>query len=163
MALLVRKIEKSKWMQKNILNGELASADAITNSLKTTNNTLSVWRVESEAEIEKAVLAIVSESQHLDAIDIIILDQEEIKSKKLELTNSLGKTPFKEFIHNHCDIVQLDYGSLGKVADIIINSFKKNRDTRYTKSQLKKIISDGIVQGSVKIEELNENIIRKLD
>jgi hypothetical protein len=110
----------------------------ITNSLKTTNNTLSVWRVESEAEIEKAVLAIVSESQHLDAIDIIKLDPEEIERGKLELTNSPGKTPFKEFIQNHCDIVKLDYGSLGKVAEIIINSFKDKKDTRYTKSQLKK-------------------------
>ena len=39
MRLLVRKIQKSKWMQNDILNGEPVSGDAITNCLKTKNNT----------------------------------------------------------------------------------------------------------------------------
>ena len=60
MSLLVRKINRAKWLQTDIAHGDDISADAITNCMKTTSNRLSVWEVESEARIEEAALAIAS-------------------------------------------------------------------------------------------------------
>jgi hypothetical protein len=59
MKLLVRKIERAKWMQKDVVNGATPSADAVTGSLRTKNNTLSVWQIENLDELEDAVIAFV--------------------------------------------------------------------------------------------------------
>lgn len=45
MTLLVRKINRAKWMQNDILSEQDVSADAITICMKTVGNTLSVWQI----------------------------------------------------------------------------------------------------------------------
>jgi hypothetical protein len=80
----VRKIETAKWKQNDICHGEDISADAVTISLKTTGNCLSVWKIEKECDIQDAVLAIVSNSQHFDTIDIVMLDDKIVENKKLQ-------------------------------------------------------------------------------
>src|SRR5680860_1384079 len=69
--LLVRKIEKAKWMQNDILNGEEVSADAITNCTRTNKNKLSLWFIQDESNLDDAVLALTSQAQHLETIDTV--------------------------------------------------------------------------------------------
>lgn len=86
MSLLVRKINRSKWFQTNIYEGEDISGDAITNCLKTTRNTLSTWRINSETEIEDAILAMASGFDHIDTIDVIPINPEHLESEGISLT-----------------------------------------------------------------------------
>lgn len=162
MPLLIRKIEKSKWLQNDIFNGKEASADAVTGSLKTTGNTLSLWKINNEDDIEQAVLALVSGAQHLDTIDIIRIDQEEIENANLDLSNTPGLTPYKAYITSHFDIENLNYRTLGEVVNIVIKCLKNNLDLRFTRSKLKEILKNGIQQGLINFEDLNENIQDKI-
>ncbi|HDJ89353.1 MAG TPA: hypothetical protein ENG40_01495, partial [Thermoprotei archaeon] len=130
MRLLVRKIQKSKWMQNDILNGEPVSGDAITNCLKTKNNTISTWGIMSEDKIEQAVLAIVSAHQHIDTIDVVILEKENIE-KKFNLKNEPGNTPVKDLVDTHIDICGINYNSLGELAQAIVDKFKENNIEAY--------------------------------
>ena len=80
--LLLRKISKIKWMQRDIFNGETVSADAITGCLRTTYNCLSTWKV-TEDTIEDGVLAIISASEKADTVDIVLLCSEDLDNEKI--------------------------------------------------------------------------------
>ena len=162
MSLLVRKIDKAKWMQNDILSGEDVSADAITNSLKTTDNTLSAWQVAGAEAIEDAVLAIVSSHKHLDTIDVVCLDPSSLESNGIRLQSTLGNTPVKNPISQHIGICDLTYRTLGTVAEQIVHVLKNGKDVRYTKGKIKKLLKDAIDQGRLQMDDLNESLRRKL-
>ena len=68
MPLLVRKINKAKWQQIDLTISNDASGDAITNCLKTKSNTLSVWMIDSENQIDDAFLALLANQDRIETI-----------------------------------------------------------------------------------------------
>ena len=162
MALLVRKIQKSKWLQNDILNGEPVSGDAITNCLKTKNNTISTWKIMSEDEIEQAVLAIVSAHHHIDTIDVVILDKEDME-KKFNLKREPGNTPVKDLVDRHIDISGINYNNLGELAQAIVDKFKENRVFRFTRKQIKDLLIIAVKSERLSLKDLHENIKAKLE
>ena len=163
MGLLVRKINRAKWMQNDICGDEAVSADAITNCMKTTNNTLSAWRIDSEDDIDDAILVIVSNHQHLDTIDVVCLNPTELSKCGISLKDTAGQTPIKEFVQHHVDISDLTYKSLGDVADQIIQLIKTDKIKRYTRPTIKKLLQNGINSGLLRKEDLPESIIKHLE
>ena len=162
MGYFVRKIETAKWKQNDICHGEDISADAVTISLKTSGNCLSVWKIEKECDIQDAVLAIVSNSQHFDTIDIVMLDDKIVENKKLQTVQSPGITPFQSFQDNHYDIVYLTYNTLGDVADIIKSVFINKGERRFSRGEIKRIIINGIKSGKLNISDLNSSLKEKV-
>ncbi len=163
MPFLVRKIEISKWRQNDIVHDADVSADAITNSLRTTNNTLSTWRIEDSTAVEEAILAIAAQAEHLETIDVVKIDIEKIEKERLEIVSTPGITPYKMFTNNHHDIVNLTYNSLGTVARLVIDCFKARQEMRFTRGKLKLLLISGIRDGRVRLEDLKSSILEKLD
>jgi len=135
MSLLVRKITRAKW--RDSLSGEDISADAITNCMKTTGNTLSTWTVQTRDEIPEAVLAIVSAHEHIDTIDVVCLDLLSLKNQGLRFQSTPGKTPVEDLKDRHRDISNLTYKSLGIVANHILNEIKEEKTERTPKAKSK--------------------------
>lgn len=162
MSLVVRKIEYNKWLQNKVLDGEQPSADAITNCIRTYRNTLSVWLINDSTELEEAVLAIVSQFDHIDAVDFLVIEAPMLREKALELECNQGITPYAAFVDKHCDIVNLDYTALGCVAKVVVESIRRSYRERFTRSQLKKILQEGIDRGKIRLEDLKESLQRKL-
>ncbi len=162
MSLLVRKIDKGKWLQTDIFNDEDVSADAITNCMKTTNNTLSTWHIENESELDNAVLAIISNHQHMDTIDVVWLNKENLHEQGISFKHTIGVTPVKSWSSRHVDIVDLNYRSLGRIASCVVKSFKETRVKRYTRGMLRKILKDAIESGHVDAGSLSPSLISKL-
>lgn len=158
MNLLVRKIALAKWKQNDISSGEAVSADAITNCLKTKDNELSTWQISERANISDAVLALVSTHEHLDKIDVICLNKSSLEEGGLLLRSTDGKTPVEDLMKTHVDIYNLNYKSLGNVADFIAREIIDGKSERFTVGRLKEIISDAINNGRLQKEDLNENI-----
>jgi hypothetical protein len=162
MAFFVRKIEYGKWVQRRILEGEPPSADAITNCMKTKWNTLSLWSINDETELEEAVLAIAAQLDHLDTIDVLVIDPFLIKNRELSLKGTPGLTPYIGFADKHLDVFNLDYASLGLMAEVIVESIRQDRRERFTKSRLKKILVSGIDAGKVQWADLKPNVQNKI-
>jgi hypothetical protein len=162
MSLLVRKIEKAKWMQNDIVGGADVSADAITNCIKTKGNTLSTWEISEESDIADAVLAIVSAREYLDTIDIVCLKRSSLESQGLVLQSTPGNTQVKDLINQHIDISDLTYRSLGTVAEQIVQEIKGGKVRRYTKGMIKKLLNDAIDLGRVQKADLHERLRNKL-
>lgn len=160
--LLVRKIEKAKWMQNDILNGEEVSADAITNCTRTIKNTLSLWFIQDESNLDDAVLALASQAQHIETIDIVMLDESSLKAEGLNMENSQLELPVKRLNDSHFDVVGLNYSSLGIFASFIVSELKLEKVKRYTKAKIIKILQDSIGSGELQKENLNDNIRSKV-
>ncbi len=161
-SLLVRKINKAKWFQKNILEEDIVSADAITNCLKTSRNTLSVWKIESEQELDMAVLALASKQEHLDAIDVVILEESTVSSLKIEIIATPGDTPVSDLVDTHRDLSDLDYDKLGCISSHIVERVRADKLKRYTKSALKTLLKNAIEEGLLRSEDLQESVLKKM-
>ena len=162
MSLLVRKIEKAKWMQNDIISGEDISADAITNCLKTKGNTLSVWEVDTENHVEQAVLAIAASAQHIETIDVVLMNPEYLIESDVDYIQSEIPLPVEDLINMHHDICKITYKKLGIIAYHIADKIREQKIIRYTEGRLKGILKEAIEMGKLDIENLNYDVRKKL-
>lgn len=162
MPLLVRKINKAKWMQNDILSGQDVSADAITNCMKTYQNALSAWRVSHEDEVVDAILAMVAGQEHLDTMDVVFINRSSLEGNGINIKLTPGITPVKELVDKHVDICDLTCHLLGVVAENIIKSIKDEKIKRYTQRDLKKILIEAIEAGRLEKNDLNKYLLAKL-
>ncbi len=161
MSLLIRKFDYfGKWYQRDILNGEQPSADAITHCLKTKENTLSFWSIVDENQREEGVLAIVAQFDHLDTTDVLLIDRSLVE--QLCIDKSRGKTPYTDFIDKHFDVKNLDYSSLGVLAEAIVEGIRKAWHKRFRESELVEILTSGVQAGKVQWSELKPDVQKKI-
>jgi hypothetical protein len=162
MSLFVRKIEKSKWTQNDIFNGEPVSADAITICSKTKNNTLSVWEIDDISQIENVVMAMIASDDKLDTLDIVCFSDELLYKKGLNIKVVPGKTRYSKMAGRHRDIIDLNYPKIGSYAEIIVNELVNKRDQRYTVGCVKQLLRKALSAGKITETELGEDIFKKL-
>ena len=160
--LLIRKINKSKWYQIDIKNDDDVSADAITNCLKTTKNTLSVWSIENEVDIEKAILAIASNLDYIETIDVVILNDEKLQEYGIKIITSMGNTPIDSLKEIHRDLSELTFSKLGHIKDHIVERIRNDKIKRFTKGSLRKILKKAIEKGFLELDDLNESVRSKI-
>lgn len=153
MAFLVRKININNWPDGEysfLTSKEELTADSITSDLRTTNNTLSWWRVEDESElaiIGASIVSIMKSKQN--NIRIVVLPYEDIETKfNLKNTPEHGDTAIIKFKQKHYDICNLNYGSLGDLSFLIA------QETSKTKNNL--VLKINVNEAIAKIKELIE-------
>lgn len=164
MSLLVRKINKAKWFKSNINITQTndVSADAITNCLKTTEDTLSVWQIDSAEDLEQAVLALVANQDHLDTIDVVILEQSSLNEHDLSIVASPGNTSVESLVETHRNITNLTFSKIGFIKNHIVERIRSDHIKRFTKGTLKKLINKSIKNGLIRREDLKESIQKKI-
>ena len=144
------------------VSGESPSADAITNCLRTTRNTLSVWFINNFTELEEAVLAIAAQFDHLDTVDFLIIELSMLYAVHLEIEETPGETPYTAFISSHRDITALNYVSLGTVADVIVETLRRKYQERFTRGRLKNLLYKRIEDGKIQKDALKKRTKKKL-
>ena len=158
MSILVRKIDKGKWLTDDSVNAESIPADAITGCMKTKNNTLSVWEIDTEDNLNKAYLAIASGLQHLESIDVVLMDADVITKEGIDYEKTLGQIPIKALSTLHLDLINLTYNKLGTIASHIVDKFKENKVKRLRRNELKSILSNAIHDGLLLMDTLNPDV-----
>ena len=162
MSFLVRKIDKSKWMQNDIVKGEPVSADAITQCLQTRGNCLSVWRIPDESKLDDAVLAQATRFEYLESIDFVMLEEASVAGAGLSLERTPGDTAVKELVDCHLHVAALDYCSLGTFADLIADLIRAEKDIRYTKTDLVSVVASAVRTGRLEIVDLREKVRKRV-
>ena len=168
MSYLVRKISRAKWQEvadDGFDNPFDVSLHTITSDLKSSQNTLSVWEVETENSdsLRNAILAITSAGDRLDTIDIIWINKDAIIAKGISCVYTPGDTRIESLVETHIDLSGLNYYSLGLVAESIIETIDSNRIQRYRRAQLKEIINNAINEGVCSRSDFDERIVQYLD
>lgn len=157
----IRKITKSRW--NNQLNGDAAikdiiPADTIVYCLKTEGNTLSIWEVE---EVEDAILALASVSNSISTMDVISFEKSFFDEKEIDIENKIATSnPVVDLQKKHYDIINLNYNTLGDVANNIASQAKEDEKNikRYTIGDIKKIMKKAIEEGRLDVRTLHENL-----
>jgi hypothetical protein len=164
MSILVRRINRAKWEQINNEDDiSDSSADAITNCLKTTNNDLSVWKIDTIEGLEDAILALITrpDQTKLSTLHYVLLDENIVLEKGLTLTEEKGNTVVESLKDTHKNISKLTYSRLGIVKDLILDSLKDHEETFFTKAKLTKILNEAIKNGKVDKNTLNTELVKK--
>lgn len=160
MALLVRKINGPLWEKEasKIEHINDVCSDAITKCLSTRGNTLSTWEIETEDNLEEAILAITSSADHLDTIDVICIEMEDIDKYGINIKSSVVPNPVEDLINSHKDIYNLTYKSLGDFACLILSYVRGNKRKRFGVKKIKELIEKAIKDGRVNVDLLKEDI-----
>ena len=162
--ILVRKISYGKWKDHEERILDEFDADAITSCLRTTDNTLSTWKIESEKEITDVYLAIATNSENISKMVLLKIDSEELTKQGLEFGNTESVTPHKSFSKRHYDITNLNYNKLGKVAVIIRNQINDEKNIyQKTKAQVMDLLLTRINNKEIDINDLNDKLRKEID
>jgi hypothetical protein len=115
--------KKATWEQDKDKKINDLSSDIITGCLRTKENTLSLWELseETEVEIDKAILALSSNRDSVQRLDYIIVPDEYLVKYSLKVKNSPGRSPYKDFNDRHFDIINVNYYLLGQVSSMILD------------------------------------------
>ena len=173
MGVCVRKISKSKWPDEEVLDKQtdeailpLLKADALTSCLRTSQDELSLWTVENtnEEEIEKAILALITNSrlERLDRIQVVYFDEDNVKQLGLTLKKSPGDTVISTYTNLHQDMIELNFEKMGKVSALITSALRDKRIKKYTEKELTKMLIDSIESGLVDQKKLHMFLQYKL-
>ncbi len=130
--MLFRVITFSKWNKKISRQDAGIAGDAISD-LRTTNNTLSVWKVFDEKDndelLDLAVVAALNRDK-LQKVSYVLLDESWLNANHIAFQPAPGKCDFiKSEYHDlkskHIDLTEIDYKQLGILAEEI-NSILDN-------------------------------------
>ncbi len=168
---LGRKYSCAKWdidSQNNVRSGFVATAipaDAISTDLRTQNNTLSFWRCEKldEEGISNVVLALISNFERLDKIDVVFPERSGFESDEQKLVQSKGDTPVASLRDLHVDIVHLDYESLGLVAKRIQKAIESKQVERISKKRVRELLIKAIQDDLVQLDKLKTSLRCKIE
>lgn len=163
MSLIVRRINRAKWEQVNLQETDDVTADTITNCLKTTNNDLSVWLIESLENLEDAILALITgaKQERLSKLDIVFLELQTISDSGLLINDTEGDTVAESLKHTHRDISELTYTKLGIFKDLVLSSLREEKTKFYTEGMLKTLLRKAISEGKILKDNLNPKLIEK--
>lgn len=162
MSYLVRKISRSKWNGCDANVADPLLSDAVTNCLKTTSNTLSVWYAPDEASIETAKLALLATLERFEAIDIIVIESNDVNKSDLPLLETSGDTQAKSLVSLHRDICVKTIDELKLAAKLVQAKVVANSVTRIMKGQFKDIIKRAVADKLILTEDLPERMAKEL-
>lgn len=159
---LLRKISVAKWKASLKVGDDYLSADAITGCLRTTGNTLSVWRFSTDDEARKSLLALGSSLTKIETISYITLTLSDLEEDALRLVDNEGKTAAVASNILHRDIVDLDHAGLAKVAFHVKRKVQSDDFKTLSKGELKKMLIEGIKSGDIDEGLLDQKLLKEL-
>ncbi|BBE76125.1 hypothetical protein PDTA9759_11510 [Phytobacter diazotrophicus] len=127
MAIYIRKVVKAKWDWRNPVGSNIAAnalgTDGVTNCCKTSNNTLSIWKIDSELlasdDDKKIIATLATNGGSLSPIDYIILSDEELEFCGLSIDQEDGDSLISDVKSKHYNIINLDMGSVSALGLMI--------------------------------------------
>ena len=158
---LARMVSRAKWERKEWMSNGDISADAVTADLRTQNNTLSFWRCPkgADAEIDKVALAIATGRDKIDKVEIVLIDEKDLKNDGQMIEDSDGNTPVENLVKLHVDVTQLNYDRLGKIAQRVASAVSANQFHRISKNRVGALLVTAINgDAMLKIDWLNEKL-----
>lgn len=167
MAFLARKITRSKWPHSAELDKiecRDIPADAITIDLKTNNNALSVWWIHSDTALTEVVLALSSNMEHLNKIEVVYINEQDLLDRGLIVdSESNGLTPVTGLAQTHRDIAEMTLTTLGEFACAVLSALKCEQYGRYSEKEVKGILNDAILNGRLNKTALKPSMAKHFD
>ena len=154
MAYYVRKIARSKWQETHLSSNEAQAreevkrvkADAITNCIKTSDNKLSLWRVDDKKDSIDDIVPLIIGFERPDTCDVVYISEEVFSEEQITLEQSSddANTPIEELKQYHYNAIVKDYEGLGKFVKVVLKSLDNHKrfKGREVKTKLKDMLNN---------------------
>lgn len=164
----VRKLSKPSNLQKVKTATDLGTipADFIGQEMRTSDNTLSVWRCESidKDGIADAIKAALFVSSDICATQFIILDSDMLNKAGIKICDTEGSTAYRGLNHLHTDLCELTYEKLGTLLDLYQKTSQlANRTPKIEKEQFQKIALNALQDNCLDESKLTDHFKKGLN
>lgn len=162
--MLIRGIASlSRWNGSTVVNrSDATTAGDVISDLRTQNNTLSVWRADSEEDINDAIVAMSLNRTEVSKMVALLLDEKELEAMQIFFSDKLpGKAPgaIDSIKNKHRDLLEIDYKRLGILSDYMLNIVHdKQKRVEFTKPNLKKLLEEYKQGRKINVEEMNGDL-----
>lgn len=160
MAYLMRMIDLSKWTQRPNTVHKPGDIDAVSLSdLSAENNEISTWYLEelSEPEIQKVVLALVSNFSSLDEVMIVFLNYDDVVGAGLSINTHEAPTKIEAYAPLHRNIEKLNADRLVILANLILQKVWADEVRAINAEELVAWFLPVLNQGILDFNTLNKN------
>lgn len=165
MQYFVRKFENNKWISsvEKDKKGYDIDADPCTSCLRTSGNTLSVWKIDCDIKNKKELeqklleisLAMVTSANKIDQIQFIYFPVDDLKNYNYR--KNPGNTPIARLSDLHEELINLTIKDIVELAELYIKYIKMEYIEIIPKDDIKKKVEDAINNN-----ELNKNNSSKI-
>lgn len=164
MAYYIRKISRAKWPKEEFVTGDLecVSADAITNCTKTTQNKLSLWRVDSPSNTVDDIVPLILGFEKLNNCDVIYISEQDLKDAGIKVEQSIedANVCIDNLKKNHYNAEIIDYYGLGKFAQVVLKSLGSHR--RYRDKEIKGKLNGMLANHEIESTMIASSLYEKL-
>ena len=170
MAYYVRKIARSKWQETHLSSNEAQAreevkrvkADAITNCIKTSDNKLSLWRVDDKKDSIDDIVPLIIGFERPDTCDVVYISEEVFSEEQITLEQSSddANTPIEELKQYHYNAIVKDYEGLWKFAKVVLKSLDNHK--RFKGREVKTKLKDMLNNHEIEREMISEKLYEKL-
>jgi hypothetical protein len=141
-------------------------ADFLGQDMRTTNNTLSVWRSETlnPSDLDNAIKAALLTCSQVNATQFIILDSEALSRADISTSDEQpGKTAYKGLENLHTDLCELTYEKIGTLLQLYQDaSSQSDRIPKIEKKRFKEIIVEAHSLGALDISVLQDHMQKEV-
>ena len=131
--------------------------------IRTTRNTLSLWKIDNKNEISKfAVISTIGKSS-LSKITYVLLDEEELQNCGLLITQDAPGCGYldssrTEILSHHYDISLIDHNDYIKIANVIIDKIETKRQDIILLDEVRKTVKELCSDEIILIDKLQESM-----
>ena len=167
--MLIRSIASlARWDGTTIVHRPDATiAGDVISDLRTQNNTLSVWRADSQEDIDDAIVAMSLNRTDVSKMIALLLDEKELSAMQIDCSDkNPGKAPgaVESIKKKHRDLIEIDYKRLGVLSEHMMKIVHdKSRRVEVTKPNLKKLLSKYKEDKKIVLDEMNSDLREKLN
>lgn len=136
-------------------------ADAITSDLRTSGNTLSLWMIQDDQELDDVFLALGAKMISFEKLEAIQIPEQYLEAFELDGSKE-GDSPIVSNRKNHKDIINLTYDSIGDMGMVVCRCLNEKATVKRTRSQMKRLYVDAYKDGRLDVTFLNEDLRDKI-
>lgn len=129
MSFLVHKIQICNWMKDdNVLPVSQVKADGITLDLKSGNNSISFWEIDSLEELHDIALSIFTGRDELADFYVLAIPKNSLDGKIEIENNDYGETAYNKYRSRHYDLLNMDLSKLSILTEIMVEALKSDKN-----------------------------------
>lgn len=131
----------------------------IIHDFRTKDNTLSLWNLDDPID---AALGLVNPNYKLSDVFFVKITESRLEEAGLLIKNNKGNSLFEDLNDNHFDILDVNYTSLKKVSELVLEAIK-NEQYEFVISQeiidrIKEYLDDGKIDFNILPKEIRNKI-----
>lgn len=163
---MVRNIHLWDGTKANLYDKSFGYGDALTSDLRTQKNTLSVWQINDQAELDGVIAALALNRDNVQKLAYIILDEQEIARLGIPLKPQTGQADGmidSTILNKHVNLDKIDYWRIGYLAEYLSKlSQDEKMHGQKTESEVRKILHYHIDNNKIKVDEMKVGLQKSL-